>query len=63
MTVYSRDPSIVIQVGVEERAPVVFIVASTKELEGRIVDWVRSQDELAELVERALEIRDEARAT
>jgi hypothetical protein len=62
MIVSAACPSIVIELDVEAKAPKVLVVATDKQGEARILDWVRSQDALAELVEHALEIAEEARA-
>ena len=58
----AATPSIIIELSVEARAPRVLVVAETDGQEVRILDWVRSQDDLAELVARALELAGEARA-
>jgi hypothetical protein len=55
-------PAVVIELLVEERAPRVLVCAMTDGQEARIVDWIRSQDDLADLVQRALELAEEARA-
>ena len=55
-------PSIVIELDVEEKAPRVYVRAMTDGQEARITDWIRSQDGLADLVDRALELAEEARA-
>lgn len=61
MSWHAPNPSIVITIGVES-SPVVMVVAQTQELEARIRDWVRSQDDLSDLVQRALDLHSEARA-
>jgi hypothetical protein len=58
---FAPDPSIVIQLGVEE-PPIVMIVASTEEAQDRVTYWVRSQPELVDLVQLALDLRNEARS-
>jgi hypothetical protein len=55
-------PAIVIELEVEAKAPRVFVRSMTDGEEARVADWVRSQDELADLVARALELAEEARA-
>jgi hypothetical protein len=55
-------PAILIRVEVESKVPRVILVCMNDAEEARILDWVRSQDDLAELVTRALEIAEEARA-
>ena len=45
---------------VEAKAPRVFVRGMTDGQETRIRDWVRSQEALAELVERAQKLADEA---
>jgi hypothetical protein len=52
----------VIELQVEAKAPRVFLRARTDGEESRITDWIESQDELADLVTRALELAEEARA-
>jgi hypothetical protein len=54
-------PAIVIEIPVEA-APRVFMHGTTDGDEARVLDWIRSQDELAELVQRALELAEEAKA-
>jgi hypothetical protein len=56
------DPSVVIQIGYEDKAPVIYVIASTEGQELRMMDWVRSQEGLATLVHQALELAEEARA-
>ena len=46
----------------EEKAPRVFVRSMTDGEEARITDWIGSQDGLTELVARALELAEEARA-
>lgn len=62
MTVSAACPSIVIELDVETKVPKVLVVATDEQGEARIMDWIRSQDALVELVEHALEIAEEARA-
>ncbi len=46
----------------EAKAPRVFVHSATEGQEARLMDWIRSQDDLRELVERALQLAEEARA-
>ena len=62
VTVYAPTPPSSSQIGVEESAPFVFVVASTDQGEARITHSVRSQPDLVDLVQRALDLRNEARA-
>jgi hypothetical protein len=56
-----ETPAIVIELGLET-APRV-LIHSMNESEGtRVIDWIRSRDELADLVVRALELAEEALA-
>jgi hypothetical protein len=55
-------PAVVVELLVEEKAPRVFVRCMTDGQEARIIDWIRSQDSLAELVVRALELAEEERA-
>jgi hypothetical protein len=55
-------PAVVIELAFEA-APRVFLHCLHELDEARVVDWIRSHDELAELVVRALELAEEARAT
>ncbi len=48
-------PSVVIELSLEER-PKVYVSAETDEQSARLDDWIGSQDELSELVERALDL-------
>jgi hypothetical protein len=48
-------PSVVIELSLEEK-PKVYVSAETDGQEQRLVDWIGSQDELSDLVERALEL-------
>jgi hypothetical protein len=52
-------PAIVIEIPVEA-APRVFMHGMSDGDEARILDWIRSQDPLAELVQRALELEAHA---
>jgi hypothetical protein len=54
-------PAVLIELGLEA-APRVLVHAMNESEEARVVDWIRSHDELAELVVRALELAEEARA-
>jgi len=54
-------PSIVITLAVEAQPRVQVLSMSAAE-EDRVVDWVRSHEGLAGLVQRALELAKEARA-
>ena len=54
-------PSIVITIAVEAQ-PRVQVFSMSEAEEARVVDWVRSHDGLAELVQRALELAEETRA-
>jgi hypothetical protein len=56
------SPAVVIELLVEAKAPRVLVRCMTDGQEARIMDWIRSQDELSELVVRALELAEEARA-
>jgi hypothetical protein len=49
------SPALVIEIALEAK-PKVFISAETDGQEQRLVDWLSSQDELSELVERALDL-------
>lgn len=51
-------PAVVIELEVEA-APRVRIRATNEGEEHRVVDWVNSRDELADIVARALELADE----
>lgn len=55
-------PSILIRFDIESLAPKVLLDVANEAEETRIVDWIRSRDELAQLVQRALELAEEARA-
>jgi hypothetical protein len=55
-------PVILIRIDVESKAPRVLMVCMNDAEEARIVDWLRSQDDLAELVARAIEIGEELQA-
>ncbi len=55
-------PAVVIELAIEDTRPRVFIYAMTDGQEARVVDWVKSQDELSELVARALELAERAEA-
>jgi hypothetical protein len=56
-----EPPRITIELGLET-APRVLLHSMNDSEETRVLDWVRSHDELAELVARALELAEEARA-
>jgi hypothetical protein len=56
-----ETPAIVIELGLET-PPRVLIHCGNDSEETRVIDWIRSHDELAELVARALELAAEARA-
>jgi hypothetical protein len=56
-----ETPAITIELGLES-APRVLLHCGSDSEEARVSDWVRSHDELAELVARALELAEEARA-
>ena len=55
------EPGIVIRLPLEGRPQVRFDVLSESE-ERRLADWLRSRQELAELVDHAVELATEARA-
>jgi hypothetical protein len=54
-------PVIVIELGLESM-PRVRLICENDGEEARVVDWIRAHDGLAELVARALELAEEARA-
>ncbi len=54
-------PAVLIELRVEA-APRVLVCCMTEAEETRVVDWIRSHNGLAELVQRALELAEEARA-
>jgi hypothetical protein len=54
-------PAVLIELGLES-APRVLIHSMNDSEEARVHDWIRSHDELADLVARALELAEEARA-
>jgi hypothetical protein len=54
-------PAVLIELALES-APRVVIHSMNDSEEARVVDWIRSHDDLAELVVRALELAEEARA-
>lgn len=54
-------PAILIELGLES-APRVLIHSINDSEEARLVDWVQAHDGLAELVARALDLAEEARA-
>jgi len=56
-----EPPAIVIELRLES-TPRVLIHSMSDSEETRVIDWIRSHDELAELVVRALELVEEARA-
>jgi hypothetical protein len=56
-------PAVLIELRLEWSAPRVLVHAMNDSEETRVLDWVRSQDGLAELVVRALELAEKARAT
>jgi len=58
---YSAGPMIMIELAVEA-PPRVLLHCMTDGEEARIMDWIRSRDELAELVQRALDLAEEFRA-
>ena len=62
MSQISVTPAIVIELDLEAKAPRVFVRSMTEGEEARITDWIRSQDGLADLVFRALELAEEAQA-
>jgi hypothetical protein len=55
-------PAILIELCVEARAPRVLVRCIGDGQEARIIDWIQSQDDLLELVQRALELAKEAHA-
>lgn len=54
-------PQVTIALGLES-APRVLLHSMNDSEAGRLLDWIRSHDDLAELVNRALELAEEARA-
>lgn len=54
-------PAVIIELGVESR-PRVLVLAGNESEEHRVWDWIRSQDELDEIVAKALELACEGRA-
>lgn len=54
-------PAVVIELGVEA-APRVLMCCMNDAEEARVVDWIQSQDGIAELVARALELAEATRA-
>jgi hypothetical protein len=56
-----ETPAIVIELGLES-APRVLIHSMNDSEQARVIDWIGSHDALAELVARALELAEEARA-
>jgi len=60
----SRDivtPSVVIELRVEA-APCVRLCCANSSEESRVMDWIGAHEGLAELVRRAVELAEEARA-
>jgi len=55
-------PSIVIALEFESKAPKVVACWNTDGDEHRLSDWLAAQPELSKLVERALELAEEAQA-
>lgn len=55
-------PTLMILLEFESTTPKVIVGFNNDGEEARLADWIRSQGELADLVERALELGDEARA-
>jgi hypothetical protein len=56
-----EPPRITIELGLET-PPRVLIHCTNDSEQSRVVDWIQAHDELAELVVRALELAEEARA-
>ena len=54
-------PALIIRLTIEDQAPSVYVIAQNEEEQERLLDWVRSQHNLHDLAERALEVRDAAR--
>jgi hypothetical protein len=54
-------PAVLIELGLES-APRVLIHSINDSEQSRVVDWIQAHDGLAELVLRALELAEEARA-
>lgn len=54
-------PAVLIELGLES-APRVLIHSMNDSEQARVVDWIQAHGELAELVARALELAEEARA-
>jgi hypothetical protein len=57
----SETPAILIELGLES-APRVLLHCVNDAEEERVMDWIRSHEAFAELVLRALELAEEARA-
>jgi hypothetical protein len=55
-------PAVVIHIGLESLAPRVLLDCMNQAEEVRLIDWIRSQDGLAVLVQRAIDLAEEARA-
>jgi hypothetical protein len=55
-------PCVVIEVEFERPAPRVRVVCMNSSEEDRLSDWLKSQGELLDLVCRAIELEQEARA-
>jgi len=54
-------PAVIIEIPVEA-APRVVLSCSTEGEESRVWDWIAAHEELADIVRRALELAQEARA-
>jgi hypothetical protein len=54
-------PAVIIELGVERR-PRVLVLAGYESEEARVWDWIRSQGDLRELVDKALELAAQAPA-
>jgi hypothetical protein len=57
----ARRPSLTIQLAVEAK-PHPWMDCLNDSEESRLLDWINGNDELAEVVDRAVEIRDAAEA-
>jgi hypothetical protein len=55
-------PAIAIVLKIESMTPEVFLVCENEAQKSRLLDWIRSQDELAILAQRAIDLAEEARA-
>jgi len=61
MTPDGAPLAVVIELAIED-APRVFSTAATDGQQARLFDWIQANDELRELVQRALELAEEAKA-